>query len=224
MKENKKILPKYSFGEDMMNAITHLLGCLFAVIVLVLFLVFEIKQKLSISTMYPLYIYVLFMGIMFSVSVIYHTRKHDTKSRYIWRKIDHSNIYFYVAATYTPVCVFYMSQSILFLIILILEWSFALFGSFLTAFLIDNKVARIISYILYIIMGWALALFFPAIKYVDLPVFLFLLGGGIVYTLGVIFYSIGKKRKWFHSIFHLFILLADILQFVGIWLMLINTL
>lgn len=219
-----KKLPNYSHLEDITNCITHLLGCFFALIVFAIFLILQIRNDIPISTMYPFYIYVFFMAIMFSVSVIYHSRKQDTNSRYVWRRVDHSNIYLYIAATYTPICIHYISESNWFLIILILEWSLALIGSLLTAFFINNKIVRLISYILYIILGWILAIFFPTIKYMNLTVFLFILGGGIVYTLGVIFYSVGKKRKWFHSIFHLFILVADILQFVGIYLMLINTL
>ena len=206
----------------MMNVITHLLGCLFAIIVFILFINAQIKNDIPFSTMYPFYIYVFFMLVMFSISVIYHSRMHETKSRYVWRIVDHSNIYYYVAATYTPICIYYLPKSNLFLAILILEWSFAIIGSLITAFFINNKVARMISYILYIITGWALVLFFPAIFCMDLIVFFFILGGGIVYTAGIIFYSLGKKRKWYHSIFHLFILAADILQFVGIWFMLIN--
>ena len=221
---SEKALPKYSHNEDVVNVITHLIGCLFALTIFVLFLVLEIKHNISFSSVYPFYIYVLFMFIMFSISAIYHSRKKETKSRYIWRIIDHSNIYYFVAATYTPICVYYMSQSVLFVVILIVEWIFAIIGSLLTSFLMNYKTARIISYFLYLISGWILIFFFPAIKIIDLKVFLFVLFGGTLYTVGAICYSIGKKRKWFHSIFHIFILLADILQFVGIWFLLINML
>ncbi|MCR4912058.1 MAG: hemolysin III family protein [Bacilli bacterium] len=217
-------LPKYSHGEEIVNTTSHLLGFFFALAITILFIIFQVQHNLPAIKMYPFYIYSGFMMVMFLNSAIYHSRKLESKSRHICRIIDHSDIYLFVAATYTPICVLAINIAWISTTLIILEWSLAIIGMTLTiiSMITNNKVLDIMSYSLYLIIGWALVIFFPAIKAMDFQVFLFILLGGIVYTSGAIFYTFGRKQKWFHSIFHFFVLAADVLQFIGIYFVLIS--
>ena len=86
----------------------------------------------------------------------------------------------------------------------------------------EGKKVLIIAMFLYLIMGWALILVPNIIDILSLEAFSFILIGGIIYTLGVIFYGIGHNKKWFHSIFHIFCVLGTIVQEIGIIILLLN--
>jgi hemolysin III len=96
-----------------------------------------------------------------------------------------------------------------------------LIGTIMNFINLNGKVTQIITVALYVVMGWSIVIFFPAMKMMPLNIILFILAGGISYTLGVIFYAVGRKIKWMHSVFHLFVLIATILQLVGIILLIL---
>ncbi len=99
---------------------------------------------------------------------------------------------------------------------LILQWTVAAIAIVLNA--IDLKRFRILSYSAYIIMGWAIIFVVPtALAAIGLTDFLWLLLGGISYTIGAVLYGIGSKKPWFHSVFHIFVLLGSFLQFLSIY-------
>ena len=102
------------------------------------------------------------------------------------------------------------------LAIMIIEIVLALLGVLLNVIPSNSKAVKIISYLIYIVDGWILIFFFPFHIGIEFNVFLFILLGGIAYSIGAIVYAIGSKREWFHSIFHLFVVLAAMIQFVGI--------
>ena len=90
--------------------------------------------------------------------------------------------------------------------------------SYLTLVVCDKPV-KIMSQILYIIMGWGIvAAIKLLVKNMALPGVILIIAGGVCYTVGVIFYALGKKVKYFHSIWHLFDLFGTILQYMGILL------
>ena len=217
-------LPQYSHGEEVVNTASHFVGFLFGLAITIYFVVHQVLNAIPMTMMYPFYIYSFFMIVMFLNSSIYHSRKFESKARYVCRIIDHSDIYLFVAATYTPICVLAISIQWISIALLILEWVLAITGMTITiiAMTTNNKVLDLISYSLYLIIGWALVIFYPAISAIEFRVFLFILLGGIVYTSGVLFYNFGRKKKWFHTIFHFFVLVADVLQFVGIYFVLIS--
>ena len=168
--------------------------------------------------MYPFYIYVFTMFVVFLMSSIYHSRPLDTKIRRICRVIDHSDIYLFVAGTYTPICLLAISHPEISTGLLIVEYSLAIVGILVTVFGgLKYKVMETIAYIIYLLDGWALMFVYPFNQCLQFIVFIFILVGGIVYTAGAITYGIGKKKIWFHTIFHVFIVLAAIIQFIGIW-------
>lgn len=216
---NLKKLPFYSNGEESVNVISHFFGFLFSLGVLGYFISVNVIRRLSFLYMLPYYVYSLSMMIVFFVSTFYHFQKQGSVAKAVSRIIDHSDIYLLVAGTYTPICIYGATFIPAGLSMLIIEWVISIVGMLLVIFGLNNKICSLISHILYIILGWLIIFF---IYFIDTKskMFLFILLGGIAYSIGAILYAIGKKKKWFHSIFHFFILLAAILQFIGLYFLL----
>lgn len=222
MKPSVNTLPNYSKRDEIMNSITHLIGFIFALGVLTFFIVFNFVKHSKFSYMIPYYIYALSMMIVFGISTLYHASKLKSKSKAVLRVIDHSDIYFFVFGTYLPLCLYAIGNHTVAIIAIILESVFMVTGILLNVIPVDNKAMKLIAYIIYIIDGWLILFFYPFNIQMDFNVFLFILLGGIIYTIGAVLYGIGKKKIYFHSIFHVFVLLGAGTQFVGIYLLLIN--
>lgn len=219
MKTLNKELPSYSLNEEISNSLTHLIGFLFAVIGAIYFVVFGFLSSKTEVERIPFYVYVFFMAVMFFMSFLYHSRAFESKSRIICRIIDHCDIYLFVAATYTPICFYGIENHTIGMCLLLIEWVLAIVGVLINAISINNKLVKIISMVIYLLGGWAIIFFYPFNIGIPNITFLFILIGGIVYTIGAITYGIGAKKAWFHTIFHIFVLLASILQFIGIALL-----
>ena len=133
--------------------------------------------------------------------------------------IDHCTIYFFICGTYTPILLsrFVPNHPAIGWGLLGVEWALAVTAGTLTA--IDLKKYNIFSMICYIAMGWGIIFFLPlALQLMTKPGFLLLLGGGIAYTVGAALYGIGAKKPWFHSVFHIFVVIGSLLQFLAIFL------
>ena len=210
--------PQYTHKQEIWNTLTHLVGVAFSFVVFGMLLGFEIRFNVPFIKMYPLYIYVTTMFVVFLVSSIYHSRPLNTKIRELCRVIDHSDIYLFVAGTYTPICLLAISNTDISTGVLIAEYVLALAGILVTIFGgLKYKSMEIIAYIIYLVDGWMLMFVYPFNQCLEFNIFIFILVGGIIYTVGAILYGIGKKKIWFHTLFHVFIVVAAVLQFIGIW-------
>lgn len=132
--------------------------------------------------------------------------------------LDHCTIYFLIAGSYTPVALSAIRPlyPALGLGLAIGEWALTALAVTLTA--IDLRKYRVFSMICYIGMGWAVLPFAPqAMEAMGQTGFALLLAGGIAYTLGSILYGIGAKKKWLHSVFHIFVVLGSVLHFFAIF-------
>ena len=221
MTADTKKLPTYSHGEEIMNSITHLVGLFFAIGTLVFFVIFQSLNQKSFLFTLPFYIYSLIMMMVFFVSSFYHSSKFESKRRAISRIIDHCDIYAFVAATYLPICVHGIANQSVAIAIMVIEVILAIAGIVLNVVPNNSKTIKIITYLIYLIDGWILIIFYPFNIGLSFNVFLFVLLGGIIYSLGAITYAIGGKKKWFHSVFHIFVVLAAMMQFVGILMLII---
>lgn len=210
-------LPKYTRKEEIMNSLTHLVGLIFGLGTLFFFIVYQLRNNLSFSYMLPFYVYSICMMMVFFVSTFYHSSPLGSKKRAIARIIDHCDIYVFVAATYLPICVHGLENRTAAIIIMIIEAILAIMGVLFNAIPNQSKVIKIISYFIYLVDGWLLIFFFPFGIGISFNVFIFILIGGIVYSIGAITYALGKKRIWFHSLFHAFVVAAAVLQFIGIY-------
>ena len=220
MKPSVETLPNYSRRDEIINSLTHLVGFVFGLGLLIFFIIFSITKNLKFGYMIPYFVYAISMMVVFGVSTIYHSAKLKSKAKAVLRVIDHSDIYFLIFGTYLPLCLYGITNTTVMITAIILESVFLIAGIVLNVIPIDNNVMKVIAYIIYIIDGWLMLFLYPFGIGMDFYVFLFVLLGGVIYTIGAILYGIGKKKIYFHSIFHVFVLLGAITQFIGIYILL----
>ena len=205
-------VPKYSLGEEIMSAVTHGVGALLSIAALILCVVFTAKHGSLISVISSM-IYGITLIILYTMSTLYHSLAVNNAKR-VFRIIDHCSIYLLIAGTYTPYTLVALEKPLGYILFAII-WAIAILGIVLNA--IDLKKFKKISFLSYLVLGWIIIFAYePLTRCVDWGGILLLIAGGVVYTVGAIFYACGKKIKYFHSIFHLFVLAASILHFLSI--------
>lgn len=213
-----RVLPEYTKGEEIFNMTSHIVGAVLGIVSLVLCVVFSSIHKNGYAIVSSV-IYGVNMILLYSMSSIYHGLSRKTTAKKIFQVFDHCSIYLQIAGSYTPFCLvtFLNYDKALGWGMFAVIWIFALIGILLNA--IDIKKYKVISMICYLVMGWCIIF-----KINLLPVLLeknaiiLLLLGGIAYTIGAVLYGVGKKVKYMHSVFHLFIVLGSLLQFLCILL------
>ena len=212
-----RVLPDYTRGEELMNTITHIVGGVLAVAALVLCVVFAALHQ-NVYGIVSSAIYGVSMIALYTVSSVYHGMPPGMGKK-VMQVVDHCTIYFLIAGTYTPVVLSALRpvHPGLGWGLFAFEWSLAALACALTA--IDLKRYNVFSMLCYIGMGWAVIPFArQALEVMTFPGFLLLLLGGIAYTIGAILYGIGSKRRWMHSVFHIFVVLGSVLQFFAVFL------
>ena len=213
-------IPSYSHKQEMFNAISHALGLLLALFLMVFAFIKYGSGSISLFYLFGILIFAISAFLVYLISAIYHYLNPTSFNKKLFRVIDHCTIYLLIAGTYTPICFVIMGSHVIGLIMLIIQWVGAFIGIILNAFFFKYKIARIISFILYVAMGW-LAVYTGGFLYMPALTFAFIRAGGITYTIGSILYALGKKNMNFHSIFHVFVLVSTILQSVGVLLLFI---
>lgn len=210
----KKItIPKYNLCEELINAISHGLGVALGIVALILTVVFSAKNHSAIGVISSC-IYGSTMIIMYLNSCLYHAFSPKLKAKKVFRVLDHCDIYLFIAGCYTPYCLCLIG-GIKGWIIFSIIWISALIGVLLNA--IDLERFQIPSNIMYLVMGWMIIFSYSSIKStLALPGLILLIAGGVVYTIGAILYGIGAKKRYFHSVFHFFVLAGSLLQFLSI--------
>lgn len=214
-------LPIYTKGEEIFNMTTHIVGGALGVIALVLCIIFSAIHHNAYGVISSI-IYGITMIVLYTMSSIYHGLRPNTTAKKVFQVLDHCSIFLLIAGSYTPfaLCTLREYSTVLGWSIFGIIWGLAILGIVLNA--IDLKNFKIFSMICYLIMGWCIIVRINVvIERLGWTGFSLLLGGGIVYTIGAIFYGIGKKKKYMHSIFHLFIFAGSLLQFLCILLFVI---
>lgn len=214
-------IPGYSVTQEMFNSISHFIGIPLYLLICGLGMYFFSNGQIRLLDFFGYFIFAVSALIVYFVSGIYHLTPKDSPKKKNLRILDHCTIYLLIAGTYTPVCFHLMREGSpihLGIIMLSIEWIGVIVGFILNAFFFQSKASRIISFILYVVMGW-LALICGAIFQIYLYSAVLILAGGIVYTIGSILYACGHGWKWFHFIFHLFVLAGTITQAIGIFLL-----
>ncbi|HZJ76963.1 MAG TPA: hemolysin III family protein [Oscillospiraceae bacterium] len=207
---------RYTVKEEIANGITHGIGVLFGIAALTILLIFSVQKKEIISIV-SFSIYGLCIILMYLSSTLYHSIT-NLKAKQILRVFDHSSIYLFIAGTYTPIALLAM-KGYLRIIILVAVWSIAVFGV-IFKITTHSKMDQFkkMSLALYLGMGWiAMLTIRPIIAATSIKFFAWILGGGLMYTLGTIFYSM-KKLPYSHAIWHIFVLGASVIHFFGILL------
>ncbi len=212
---DKRELPDYTRGEEIMNMVSHIVGGGIGVVVLILGILFAARKRDGWGVVSAV-LYGLAMIWLYTMSSVYHGLR-PSRAKKVMQVLDHCTIYALIAGTYTPVLLAGIRPlyPVLAWVCFGVEWGLVALATTLTA--IDLKKYNVLSMICYIGMGWMIVLVLPqTIEAITLSGFYWLLAGGIAYTVGAVLYGIGSKRRWFHSVFHLFVLLGSVLQAVAI--------
>lgn len=216
-KLSDRSLPDYTKGEEITNMVTHIIGGVLGIVALVLCII-QAAGKGNVYGIVSSAIYGTTMILTFTISSVYHGLSPNLGKK-VMQVIDHCTIYFLIAGTYTAVVLSALRPVYPRLAwgLFGFEWAMALIAVVFTA--IDLKQYAVFSMICYIGMGWAVIPFYrQVLEVLTLPGFLLLLSGGVAYTIGSVLYGLGKKRKWMHSVFHLFVNLGALLQFLAVLL------
>lgn len=211
-----RVLPDYTKGEELLNTISHIAGAAFGVAALVMCLIVSVSRQdnwaISSSVIYG-----VSLILLYTMSSVYHGLPCGTAKK-VMQVIDHCTIYLLIAGSYAPVmlCAVRPNSPGWAWTILALVWGCAVIAIILTA--IDLKKYAKFSMTCYIGMGWCVVLAIkPIMEVIPLFGLLWLLAGGISYTFGAVLYGLGKKRRYMHSWFHLFVVAGSILQFIAIF-------
>ena len=201
----------YSKEEENLNIVSHSIG-----LVLALFgSVFLIKIGFSNNNNIQIYsylIYCLSLSALYLASTLYHSST-DPKTRRMLNIYDHSAIYLLIAGTYTPITLLTI-QGTWGWIIFGIVWLIAAVGIAMKFFFIGRF--SILSTCSYVLMGWVIVIAIkPLINSMPLQGLLWLLAGGISYTVGALFYQ-RKSLKFGHAVFHVFVLLGSLFHFIVI--------
>ena len=200
------------------SAITHYIGMLLSLIAAAPLL---IKAEISgiPSALTAMGIFILTMILLYAASTVYHTLDVKAGVLKVFRKLDHMMIFVLIAGTYTPICLLVLKGRVG-MIMLALVWGIAVVGMVLKAFWVTCP--KWFSSIIYIAMGWICLLVFPTLlRDLKTPACLWLLAGGILYTVGGVVYALRLQafncvHKYFgsHEIFHLFVMAGSFCHFV----------
>ncbi|WP_426211523.1 PAQR family membrane homeostasis protein TrhA [Pseudomonas sp. TWR2-1-1] len=193
------------------NAWTHLVGAILAAAGSIWLLVMASLDG-SPQKIISVAIYGVTLVLLYSVSTVYHSVRG--RSKVIMQKFDHLSIYLLIAGSYTPFC----------LVTLHGPWGWSLFGIVWGMAVIGmlqeikpRSEARILSIVIYAVMGWiVLVAVKPLLAALGTAGFIWLATGGVMYTVGIIFFALDHRLRHAHGIWHLFVIAGSLLHFVAI--------
>ena len=205
-------IPTYSLCEELINSISHGFGGCLAIIALVLMM---IKANTALEYV-TCSIFGTTMIILYVMSCIYHALSPKIQGKKVLRVLDHCNVYLLVLGTYIPVVLLGVGGTLGWIMFGIVT-TITTLGIIFTAIDIDRF--QVVSVICHLINGWSVLLGIPSLlNNIDYHGILFLILGGVMYSLGAILYGIGAHKKYMHSIFHFFCLAGSIFHFLAIYL------
>lgn len=208
-------LPDYTKSEELMNMVTHIVGGGLGVVALLACVIVAALYH-NVWGIVSGCVYGLTMILMFTMSSIYHGLRIEVP-KLVFRIIDHCSIFLLIAGTYTPVllCGFRAAYPFDAWLLFGLVWGIAITGVVLNCISLERFKA--LSLVCYLGMGWASLIRLPQlIEVLGLGFFVMMLAGGVVYTIGAVFYGFGRKRRYMHSVFHIFVDVASVLHSVAI--------
>lgn len=209
--KNDAILAPSMQSDERLNTASHFIGAALAFAGLVI-LIAQASAQGDPWKIVSFIVYGVTLTALYVFSTLYHASRGKAKA--ILQKIDHCAIYFLIAGTYTPFT----------LVTLRGAWGWSLFGTIwglaIIGILQDTLLTtkrRIISVIIYLLMGWLVIIAVrPLVRVLPIAGFAWMVAGGLFYTVGVIFYSLDKKMLHGHGIFHFFVLAGSICHYLAI--------
>ncbi len=202
----------YSIGEEILNAVTHGVGSLAAIIATTVLVVLCALYSNGLAVLISL-IYGCSLILLYTMSTIYHSMQNKVAKK-VFRVLDHTSINILIAGSYTPVTLIALGDTWKGPVLCIAVWVLAILGVVLSA--VSIKKFKVVTMVLYVLMGWAcIFIIEDVISALPSTALWFLVAGGITYTVGIAFYSL-KRIKFMHGIWHFFVLGGSVLQFICI--------
>ena len=210
-KEIQEVKPKYTLGEEILNAITHGVGAALAIAGLVL-LIIKADSAMGVVTGI---IYASIMIVLYVISCIYHSLSFRIKGKKVLRILDHCNIQLMVAGTYTPICLSMLGGTLGWVMFGIV-WAVTIVAVVFNCLNVEKY--KVVSIVCNLLLGWA-ALFIikPLIAVCPGTGLSLLIWGGVVYSIGAILYGLGHKVRYMHSVFHFFVIGGSLLHYLMIF-------
>lgn len=213
-KERKKLnikVPQYTLGEEIFNSISHGFGAAFAIVALALM---TVKARGALAET-CVSLFGATMIVLYTISCIYHALSARLEGKKVLRVLDHCNVYLLVFGTYIPVALLGVGGWLGWVLFGVVA-AVTTVGIVLTSVRIDKFT--VLEVVCHLLNGWSIVVGVPAlIGTAGLAGVLWLLAGGIMYSLGSILYGVGARKKYIHCIFHVFCLLGTICHFVMIY-------
>ncbi|PZD64062.1 hemolysin III family protein [Pantoea ananatis] len=203
----------YPLAEEVANSISHGLGCLFGIVGLVLLLDKAAVMNAGLTAIVSSSLYGGSMILLFLASTLYHAVSHPRAKR-VLKKVDHCAIYLLIAGTYTPFLMVGLQSPLAYGLMAVI-WGLALLGIIFKLTIAERF--KVLSLVTYLCMGWLslIVVFQLAMKLSASGIWLLALGG-IVYSLGVIFY-VARRVPFNHAIWHAFVLGGCVCHFCAIY-------
>ena len=216
MKKNNNALKKIeSKAEEIANFVSHTAGAGLAILGFIM-LIIRASWYNNIPALVSYIIFSLGLMVLYTMSSIYHGLKPST-AKNVFEILDHSSIYFLIAASYTPFLVLGLKSN-MGITLLVIQWVICIIGITFKAFFTGKFKG--ISTIVYLIMGWMIVFSWNELIAKISPISLvFLITGGLLYSLGTVFYM-WKVCKFNHMIWHIFVILGSIAHYVAVWFLL----
>ncbi|MCG7390111.1 hemolysin III family protein [Pantoea sp. ACRSB] len=213
MMKNRLVAQGYSLAEEIANSISHGFGCLFGIVGLVLLLVQAVEMGASATAITSYSLYGGSMILLFLASTLYHAIPHHGAKRWL-KKLDHCAIYLLIAGTYTPFLLVGLKSPLAHGMMVVI-WGLALAGIIFKLTIAHRFKA--LSLVTYLCMGWLslVVIYQLTLKLSPGGVWL-LAAGGIIYSLGVIFY-VARRIPYNHAIWHAFVLGGSACHFCAIY-------
>ena len=203
----------YTIGEEIANSVTHGVGALLAIAACVILIVTASIRGGALRVV-SASIYGASLIIMFTMSTLYHALTNE-KAKNVFRVLDHTSIFLLIAGTYTPIALVTLRGKMGWTIFGVV-WTISVVGIVLNSISIEKF--RKFSMMLYIAMGWCVLLVgYKLMQELAQRGLMLLVIGGVLYTVGVIFYKL-KKIHYMHSIWHVFVLAGAIMHYFCIQL------
>lgn len=201
-----------SKGEEIANFVSHTVGAGLAILGFIM-LIIRAAWFNNIPAIISYIVFSLGLMVLYTMSSIYHGLK-PSKAKNVFEILDHSSIYFLIAASYTPFLVLGLHSNIG-ITLLVIQWVICALGITFKAFFTGKFKG--ISTIIYLLMGWMIVISWNELVTNISPISLgFLVTGGILYSLGTIFYM-WKLCKFNHMIWHIFVVLGSLSHYIAIW-------
>jgi hemolysin III len=196
-------------GEEVFNAVSHGVGALLAAAAMVLLLLRSDQPlKLLASCFYG-----ISMVLMMLMSSVYHAMRSGSTAKRVCRRFDYISIYLLIGGTFAPIFLVYLGDR-LGITLFCIQWAVILLGVTLIAVFGPGRF-RALHFTLYFLIGWSGLMFLPGFYRNARMLLWFILAGGVVYTLGMIPFA--RNKKYDHCVWHIFVLAAAALHWVGIY-------